>query len=194
MARGRPREFDEKEALEAALGVFWKFGYEGTSCEDLLDAMGLNPGSMYAAFGDKRALYDKAFELFCDNLVGQGMTILNGPGTPLENVRALIQCWADHMADPDGKGCFVDNTLIEFGTEKRGVAELARRVHHRIQRVLEEKLTAARDDGELTSELEPAALAAFLINTKQGLSVMARSGAGPAAVRGVVETALSMLR
>ncbi len=54
MMRGRPRQFDEGEALEAAMGVFWQKGYEGASCEDLLTAMGINSGSMYAAFGDKQ--------------------------------------------------------------------------------------------------------------------------------------------
>lgn len=194
MTRGRPREFDETKALEAALDVFWRKGYEGASCEELLSAMEINSGSMYAAFGDKQSLYDKAFELFCQTMLGKGLQILDGPGTPLENVRALVQCWADHMSHPDCKGCFVDNTLIEFGAEKEGVADMARRVAKRMQGLLEEKLAAAREMGELSDSVDPAEMAAFLINTKQGLSVMSRAGAGEKVVRGIVKTALSLLR
>ena len=194
MARGRPREFDEKQALEAALDVFWLNGYEGSSCEDLLSAMGINSGSMYAAFGDKRALYDKVFELYCHTMVGNGMRILDGPGTPLENVRTMVECWGEHMSNPDCKGCFIDNTLIEFGTERQGVAEMARGVMKRLQGALEAKLTAARETGELSDSVDPNEMAAFLVNTKQGLSVMSRAGADETSVRGIVKTTLSLLR
>ncbi|NOX58388.1 MAG: TetR/AcrR family transcriptional regulator [Planctomycetes bacterium] len=194
MMRGRPRQFDEGEALEAAMGVFWQKGYEGASCEDLLTAMGINSGSMYAAFGDKQSLYDRAFEHFCDTTLGPVLDILNGPGSPLENVRSLVRMWADFMAGPDRKGCFIDNTLIEFGGEKSGVAEMARAVTSRVQRVLEQKLGDAQETGELSDAVKPADMAAFLINTKQGLSVMSRAGAEEAAIRGVVNTTLSFLR
>lgn len=194
MARGRPREFDEEQAIQAALAVFRRKGFEGTTCDDLLLAMGINSGSMYAALGDKKKLYDKAFELYCDQAVGQGMRILDGPGTPLENIKALLNCWRDVMSSPDCKGCFIDSTLLEFGHEKEGIAELARRMTKRLRDTLEQKLTEAKQAGELSASVDPAEVAAFLINTKQGLSVMARAGVDKKAVHGIVNTALSVLR
>lgn len=174
--------------------VFWRKGYEGASCEDLLSAMGLNSGSMYAAFGDKQALYDRAFDLYCDTVFCKGLEILDGPGTPLENVRALMRCMGDHMSSRDCKGCFVGNTLIEFGANNEGVAEMARCAMKRFQDAVEKKLKAARKLGELSSDLHPTDMAAFVINTAQGLNVMSKAGADEKTIRGVVKTALSLLR
>ena len=193
MGRGRPREFDEKQALEAAMEVFWRKGYEGASCEDLLSAMGLNSGSMYAAFGDKQALYDRAFDLYCDTVFCKGLEILDGPGTPLENVRALVQCMGDHMSSGECNGCFVGNTLIEFGDQNKGVAEMARRTMKRMQDAVEKKLKAARRSGELSGDGRPTDLAAFVMNTAQGLNVMSKAGADEKTIRGIVSTTLSLL-
>ncbi len=176
------------------MDVFWRNGYEATSCEELLAAMGINSGSMYAAFGDKQALYDKALSHYCDKMLAEGMRMLNGPGTPLEQVRAVVKFWADFMTQPDCKGCFVDSVLIEFGKEKRGAAVIARQLTGRITQAFESKLTEARKSGELSNPTEPAELALFLLNMKQGLSVMSRAGAGESSIRSVVKTALAMLR
>src|SRR5687768_2471443 len=61
---GRPRAFDEQAALEAALGVFWRKGYEGASLSDLTEAMGINRPSLYAAFGNKEALFRRVLERY----------------------------------------------------------------------------------------------------------------------------------
>src|SRR5712692_5869572 len=64
MPRGRPREFDREAALERAIDVFWRHGYEATSVSDLTAAMGVNPPSLYAAFGDKEKLFLEAVERY----------------------------------------------------------------------------------------------------------------------------------
>ena len=194
MTRGRPRQFDENLALEAAMNVFWRKGFEGASCEELMTAMGINCGSMYASFGDKQALYDKAFDLYCQEVFARGMEVLDGPGTPLENVRQLVQHWGDYMSQPDCKGCFVANTVIEFGKHQQGVAALARQVLRRMQNLLESKLVQAVEAGELSSTAKTSELAAFLVNTATGLNVMARAGADEQSIRGVVNSALLLLR
>ncbi len=175
------------------MDVFWRKGYEGASCEDLLSAMGLNSGSMYAAFGDKQSLYDRAFDLYCETVFSMGIEVLERPGTPLENVRALVRCMGDHMSSGDCKGCFVGNTLIEFGAENKGVAEMARRAMKHFQDAVEKKLKAARRLGELSSDLRPRDLAASIVNMAQGLNVMSKAGADEKTIRGVVNTTLSLL-
>jgi len=176
------------------MNVFWRKGYDGTSCEDLLSAMELNSGSMYAAFGDKKALYEKAFDLYCETIFCEGLEVLNGPGTPLENVRKLIKGMGERMASSEGNGCFVGNTLIEFGDQNKGVAEMARQVMKRLQDILEKKLKEAKKQGELSDSLKPKEIAAFIVNTAQGLNVMARANAGKDTIRGIVKTALTMLQ
>ncbi len=176
------------------MGVFWRKGYDGTSCEDLLAAMGLNSGSMYASFGDKKTLYDKAFDLYCETMFSKGLAVLDGTGSPLENVRALVECIGENLLSSDCKGCFVGNTLIEFAAENKGVAETARRVMQRLQDAFEQKLSEASSTGELSSELNPKEIAAFLVSTAQGLNVMARAGAGKETIHAIIKTTLSMLR
>jgi len=194
MNRGRPRQFDEQQALAAAMEVFWRRGFEGASCDELLSAMDMNSGSMYAAFGDKQTLFDRAFDLYCETMFKQGIGVLDGPGTPLENVRSLVECWGEFMSQPNCKGCFIQNTLIEFGKNQDGVAKLARQLLKRLQTMLESKLTEAAEAGELSPGADPIALAAFLVNTVSGLNVMARTGADQKTIRGAVDSTLLLLR
>ncbi len=193
MKRGRPRQFDEKQALEAAMEVFWRKGFEGASCDELLAAMGINCGSMYAALGDKQALFDQAFDLYCETRFSRAMEILDGPGTPLENVRSLVSCWGEFMTQPDCKGCFVSNTVIEFSHREDAIAKLAREMLKRMQNMLESKLTQAAEAGELCEGSSPAALAAFLVNLASGLNVMARAKADKESIQGAVDSALLLL-
>jgi len=193
MNRGRPREFDEKQALEAAMNVFWRKGFDGASCEELLNAMGINSGSMYSAFGDKQDLYDKAFKLYCETVFQQGQERLAAPGSPLENVKAVFQCMAERMASNECKGCFVGNTILEFAEENNEVAEMARNVMQHFQNALEQKLAEAQQTGELPASAQPREIAAFLVSTGQGLNVMARAKASEATLQGVINTAMQIL-
>ena len=108
---GRPKSFDESEALRAAMLVFWRRGYEDASCDELLFAMNLNAGSMYATFGDKRALFERAFDLYEREVFSKMIEVLQGDGTPLENVRTLVKCWEKAATDGKRRGCLVSSHL-----------------------------------------------------------------------------------
>ncbi len=189
MSKGRPKEFDETQALQAAMEVFWKRGYDNASCDELLDAMGINAGSMYATFGGKRALYEKAFDVYCQTGFASVLAILNGAGSPLENVRQLVKIWGKM----DCKGCFVFNTVAESGEESKEIGKVAKKVVGRLRRELEKKLVAAKDVGELGKRANPKELAAFLVNTARGLNVSVHTGVSKESVQGVVNTTLAVL-
>ena len=174
--------------------VFWRKGYEGASCEELLAAMELNAGSMYSAFGNKQSLFDKAFEMYCSDVFAKVIDVLEGPGSPLENVRSLVRFWGDFMSQPDCNGCFLQNTLVEFSRHQDGVAQIARELMSRLQKLLEKKLVQAVEQGELSAGADPVALAAFLVNLASGLNVTARTGAPPQSIRGAVDSAMLLLR
>ena len=193
MTRGRPKKFDEQTALQAAMEVFWRRGYEAASCDELLEAMGINCGSMYSSFGDKEALFEKAFDLYADTVFSHGVAVLDGPGTPLENVRQLVGLWGQFMSAPECKGCLVENALIEFGKGESKVAARARQLMGQVQEKFREKIAAAVAEGELRDSVNPDEMAAFLVNTVHGLSVMARAGTGKEAIEGVINTTLSVL-
>ena len=173
--------------------VFWRRGYEAASCDELLAAMGINCGSMYSTFGDKRALFEKAFDLYRVEVFSKMAGIINGDGTPIENVRAMVKCWEKAMTESECKGCLVSHTLIEFGDSGDPIAKRAKMLLDQVQAAIEKQLRAAKRAGELREGVTPKDLAAMLVNTAQGLTVMARAGAGKDVFRGIIRSTLALL-
>ena len=150
---GRPKRFDESEALREAMLVFWRRGYEAASCDELLAAMGINCGSMYSTFGDKRALFEKAFDLYHAEVFSKMASVINGTGTPIENVRALVKCWEKGLAESECRGCLISHTLIEFGDSGDPIAKRAKKLLDQVRSAIEKQLRAAKRRGELRSKL-----------------------------------------
>ena len=190
---GRPRQFDERKALTAAMEVFWQQGYESTSCDDLLSAMGINCGSMYSVFGDKRALFEKSFELYEQTVVKRAFDLLNSEGSPLKKVRELVKLWGKFSADGNCRGCMIGNTVVERFDKADSLGKRARRIIEEMQKLIEKNLRSAKRLGELTKDSNPKDLASFLINTAQGLVILSRSGAEKSTIDGVVRTTLEVI-
>lgn len=190
----RPKEFDPERALDKAMHVFWHKGYEATSMEDLLTAMNLNRGSLYATFGDKRELFLKAMDRYCaGGGIGSRISILNQPGPALPLIRQFI----DHMlafglSDPQRRGCLITNTVMELAPHEK---DIARKVAGRLQMAEEaffKLLTRAKQEGELAKDKDPRTLARFLVTMMQGTIVMIKAGASADTVKQTAETALSI--
>ncbi|QDT69860.1 HTH-type transcriptional repressor ComR [Planctomycetes bacterium MalM25] len=194
MPRGRPRQFDLKQALEAAMLVFWSEGYEGASCDRLLDAMDINSGSMYSAFGDKKALYSQALDHYAEAVLGGVEATVNAPGSPLAAIKKFLRNAENFAKQEDCKGCLITNTLIEFGGgEDDELAEKARAIMTHMIRVFEKRLKEAKSLGELDESADPKALASFLVSSVQGLSVLGRSGVDASVIRHTVRTIVAVL-
>ena len=120
----RPKAFNPDEALEKAMQVFWHKGYEATSMEDLLSAMDINRGSLYATFGDKRELFLKAMDLYCTGGgVGSRLSILSQTGPALPLIRQFIGAMLEFgLSDPLRRGCMMTNTLVELAPHEKDIA------------------------------------------------------------------------
>jgi len=190
MPKGRPREFDMEQALDAALLLFWRHGYEGASLAALTKAMGVNTPSLYAAFGNKETLFRKALDRYLEKPASYLPTALKEPTAR----RAAEQLFhgAIEMAmnprHPDGcllvqgglaTGPAADSIRKELGL-RRAAAESA--VRRRLERAI------AEDD--LPPGADPAKLARYLITVIWGLSVQAASGASRAQLKSVAELAM----
>lgn len=186
---GRPRKFDEDQALLAAMDVFWDKGFEATSCNDLFKAMGIKSGSMYSTFGDKRALFEKAFELYQKKSSQLTEKTLNADLSPLENLHQLIRNWGKSGNCP--KGCLVGHVLIEFADPNDPIVEKAKQLSLEFQNRLANQIQAARDSGQLKNPIDTGDLAAMLVNTAHGLTVLARSGASPDAFSAVIRATIA---
>jgi TetR/AcrR family transcriptional repressor of nem operon len=191
----RPKEFNPDDALEQAMHVFWHKGYEATSMEDLLTAMNLNRGSLYATFGDKRELFLKAMNRYCaGGGIGSRISILNQPGPALPLIRRFIGAMLEFgLSDPLRRGCLITNTVMELAPHEK---DIARKVAGRLQMAEEAfftLLTRAKQEGELVNDKDPRVLARVLVTMMQGTIVMIKSGASADAVKQTAETALSIL-
>jgi len=173
---GRPREFDFDDTLERAIQTFWAKGYEATSIDDLCEATGLGRSSLYAAYGDKQAIYAQALERYEQNAVVRiGATLANARSVR-KGIAAFIQRIIDDIvAGPGRRGCFIGNCAAEIVRGDRTHAARVRRSLERIETTFTEALTKARANGELSKTANVEALARFLTASIQGLRLVGKA-------------------
>jgi AcrR family transcriptional regulator len=188
---GRPREFDAEEALAAALKVFWRKGYEGASLTDLTDAMGITRPSLYCAYGNKEALFKKALDLYAREKLTFIDQALSAPTGCEAVARFLYSACELYASDPDTPGCMgVNSVLTCQGVASESVRQelIARRID--VESRLRLRLERAQAEGEFGPEVDPAALAVYVMTIGQGIALQAQQGASGQVLRQVVATAL----
>lgn len=188
--RGRPRAFDLEQALDRAVEVFWRQGYEGTSLTDLTEAMGINRPSLYAAFGNKEELYRKVLDRYAEGPACHVLQALQEP-TARRVVERLLLGTIDLLSCPSNpKGCLGVHGALACGAESERLRQehIARRTE--AERSLCQRLERAQEEGDLASNAVPADLARYTSTICQGMSVQAASGASRSDLLKVAELAL----
>ncbi len=190
----RTKEFDPDAALQAALELFWRRGYEATSMADLVEHLGVSRASIYATFGNKHDLYLRAFDRYLESRQPSPVERLSQPGPVLPAVRALVESYVAEAAhDEQRRGCMVINTAVELVP---GDAVAARRVESNwdeFETALASALTRARAQGELAAGADPRALARMLLVLLQGLKVVGKGAPDRSRLRDAAEQALRLL-
>lgn len=193
--RGRPRTFDIDFALDRAVEVFWKHGFQDASMHELTEAMGLSKPSLYAAFGDKEALYLKTLERYVQLLIERHAAALNGEPDGRRAVEGFLRSLATMLADPAlPGGCFIINGTADCGGSTiPATVELALRAALQgSEMMVLERLVRAQRDGDLPETALPEALAAMFGSLIAGLAVLAKSGASEAKLGTVIDTAMAV--
>jgi len=186
----RQASFDRAEVLQAAMLVFWQRGYRGASLKQLGEAMGLQPGSIYAAFGSKEELFREALQLY---LARVGETVQLGRQDP----REVLERWfAEHVAaataTPEGRGCLLLNAAFEVQAVDPQSADLVRHELAALESFFEACVRAARLAESAGSERpDPKATARMLVAALGGISMLSRSGASREALQDAARVALA---
>ncbi len=191
-SRGRPREFCVDAALSAALGVFWSKGYEGASLSDLTEAMGITRPSLYAAFGNKEALFRKALDLYEREKLAFMSEALQAPTARGVAERILTNALKMQTSASGPRGCLNVISSVACGEEAASIkAEVVKR-RASSEAALIRRFEQARDDGDLSATVDPSSLVRYLMAVLQGMAVQAGSGVSRESLEQLVATTLSL--
>lgn len=188
---GRPREFDEQTALDAAVRVFSEKGYEGASLADLQAAMGINRVSMYAAFGNKESLFVKAMDRFTE-ASGRQLASCLGAGSAREAIERLLRAGVRSFTNHDGPGvCFVTQAPLQREEASDDTRRYLAQRRGEVEMALRQRFARAVDDGELPTDSSPESLARFYSVVIQGIALQAQHGGTQEQMQTVVDVALA---
>ena len=173
---GRHRTFDVDKVLDAALCVFWRKGYEGTSYADLTDAAGVERPALYSAFGNKEALFRQVLSRYHERYLSFIPAALSLP-----TARAVAAHILAHTAElntrfPEHPGCLGVNGVVAGSDEAEPVRQALVDFRAEGQRQLRERFERARAEGDLPRTANPDVLAAFLLAVTHGMAVQAKAG------------------
>lgn len=191
---GRPREFSDTDAINAAMEVFWSKGYEATSTQDLCQRTGLGRGSLYNAFGSKHQLYKEALCRYAEVGFQSQLEILEQPGSTRDRLRALMTWVIDtDLSDPDHRGCLAINAAVDAGGRDEAVSREVRRQFTRLEQALCYVIAVGQHTGELSTDRDSLQAARFLLSTYYGLRVLGKVIQDRDILTDVVEGALAHL-
>ena len=195
MAVGRKREFDMSQALDAAMQMFWTKGYQGTSLSDLTGTMGINKPSMYAAFGNKEALFIQATNHYLEKYAKPKTEYLYEAGTPLKQrlKNYLMAVVRGQCEEETPRGCYLSLCIGEAGgdaipTDARATVEEAGSFP---LKNLQNFLATDLESIELNLNVDAKEKALFLITILNGTAALTRVGMGKAGLEPVIDRGLA---
>lgn len=177
--RGRPRSFDIHQALEQALGLFWKSGYLGTSYSDICEVTGLGKPSLYAALGNKEATFLAALNLYVIRFVQPGIDLLEREPNANVAVHKLLLATADGLtAKATPPGCFIATNASCSDTPlvPEAVAEALQSAAAQTRLAIATRLKRGLNDGQIPPGTDIGALTCFCDTLIAGLSSLAKQG------------------
>jgi AcrR family transcriptional regulator len=188
---GRPREFELEEALDRAMSLCWRKGYEGASLSDLTEAMGIARPSLYAAFGNKEDLFRQVLDRYDERTASFLVDSIEAP-TARSVAEGLLRGAANFHADPNNPpGCLmVHGSLV--GSDASDPLRLETRKRRALLReTIRRRLERALGEGDLPAGSDPTALAYYIVAVMRGMAVEAASGASGEDLHKIVDVAMN---
>jgi AcrR family transcriptional regulator len=191
--KGRPRSFDEDQAIDAAMRVFWEKSFEGTTMTDLSDATGLSRSSIHAAFGSKEGLFLKAVERYKSEQMKHISKALAEPTLP-RAIEALFRGMVTYLSIPGNpKGCLSIHGALACGTDGELVTRVMAKWRRSNENRIKERIQQAQREGELGRDVSAADYARYIVTIMIGIGILALNGAGRGELTRTVDLALQFL-
>jgi AcrR family transcriptional regulator len=193
LVKGRPRSFDEEQAIDSAMRVFWEKSYEGATMADLTEATGLNRSSIHAAFGSKEGLFLKVVERYWEGPMSHIPKALAEPTLP-RVVEALIRGMVNFLSTPGNpKGCLAVHGALVCGTNGERVMQFMAEWRKTTVSMIKKRIQQAQRKGELRGEVNAADYARYIAAMMAGLVVQSLNGANRAELTRLADMALQFL-
>ena len=173
----RTKQFDENQAIDAAMRKFWENGFDGTSMHDLEQCTELNRTSLYNAFGNKRALFERALGCYNERVLGELFALLESAPTVKQGISDLLHAVLENQFDRNNPGgCMMALSVLESAQHDEQTIETMQQTMHGLKRELQSRLSNAKKSGELSKALDVSGVAATITTTIAGMAVMAKAG------------------
>ncbi len=188
----RPRSFDPEEVLDLARDVFWKNGFQGTSLDDITAATGLSKPSLYAAFGDKNALFLNLLDRYHARIVTNAERIINDGPSAREAIQRWLTGFVPACSGAKGsRGCLSVNTTVDSVFARKEVRTRIEAFNRRLEQLLRDRLRADRK--QFSGGFDPDATAHTIVAIYLGLMVLAKDAPDPARVRATLDQVIKLL-
>jgi len=172
----RTKDFDENEVLSKAIQVFWCKGYNGTSMQDLVDALGISRSSLYDTYTDKHTLFIKALESYQNAGNLQIQEIIDQNGSAKNTIIKLLELTtSDSACVKEKKGCFMLNAEVEVAPHDQEVNKIVCSNDQYMEEIFCQVIRKGQEKGELKNKQDAMALARFIFNAVKGMRVTAKS-------------------
>lgn len=194
MSRGRPVEFCRKTAIEAAIDVFWRQGYEATSLQDLLAAMDLSKSSFYQAFGSKQQLFETCLEHYREARAKAMRRALMAAPSGLQFLGDFLRGVASEARTRSKpKGCLIMNTATEFSGREPSISDQVELGVWQFAEVFKAAIERSQAEGEIPSGRDSEVLARYVVSSVSGLRTMVKAGASAEVAEEIADVALQAL-
>ena len=187
------KQFDEQTALGNALQTFWSAGYEATSIQDLVDCTGVNRGSLYATYGDKRSIFLASLKMY-DEQRQRMLADFEEKYPPKDAIRKVFQAFTIAISPEGGnRGCFLTNTALELADNDAEVRSIVATAQRDVEDFLCRMIRKGRKAGDISLRVKPAETARGLLASLMGILVLVRSRPDARLLRSIVDEAIHRL-
>lgn len=189
----RSKEFNEEEALDKAMEIFWKQGYEKTSIQDLVGQMGIHRRSLYDTFGDKHSLFVQTLERYESLIAAQIRKQITEEMTTVESIRKIFEL-AIYSDNASPKGCLMVNTAVELSLLDNEVSQRIQSAFKQTENLIADLLIRGQARGEVARSFDIGELARYIHNALIGVRVLVKMTADPKEFESTIDMTLSILK